>query len=245
MTESAGTRTSSAPAGSRWRWVALAVLAIGVIVLWRLVPADRLLDRLTDTVAGLGPWGPLLFGVAYVLAAVLLIPASALTLAAGALFGLAQGTLVVAIAATVAAAIAFLIGRYAARDLVEARAQRSPTFGAIDRAIARGGWKVVALLRLSPAMPFSLGNYLFGLTAVAFWPYVAATAVAILPGVFMYAYIGYVGRQVAAGDATASTGRWILLVAGLVATAVVTVYITRLARRSLDEQTGGEVSHDS
>jgi uncharacterized membrane protein YdjX (TVP38/TMEM64 family) len=137
----------------------------------------------------------------------------------------------------IGAAAGFLIGRYVARDLVERRARNNRTFAAVDRAIAVGGWKVVALLRLSPAMPFSIGNYLFGLTAVRFWPYVAATAVAMLPGVFMYIYIGYVGGQIAGGGVgAASTGRWVLVAAGLIATATATIYITRLARRALADQ---------
>jgi hypothetical protein len=107
----------------------------------------------------------------------------------------------------------------------------------VDRAIAEGGWKVVALLRLSPAMPFSAGNYLFGLTAVSFWPYVLASWAAMLPGTFLYVYLGHAGRVAAAGTAR-SPAEWALLGVGLLATIAVTVYVTRLARRAMSRQGG-------
>ena len=230
--------TPPAATPSRARWLWLAAAGLGLVILARQVPLDRVIGGLSSTVHGLGVWGVLLFILVYVAASTMLLPASAFTLAAGALFGLVKGTLIVSVAATIGAAAGFLIGRYVARDVVERRARHNPTFAAVDRAIAVGGWRVVALLRLSPAMPFSIGNYLFGLTAVRFWPYVAATAVAMLPGIFMYTYLGYVGGQIAGGTARgASTGRWVLVGAGLVATATATVYITRLARRALAEQT--------
>jgi uncharacterized membrane protein YdjX (TVP38/TMEM64 family) len=219
------------------RWLLVGLALAGAVLLVQQVPAERLVTSLTGRVQELGAWGVVLFGVAYVLAAVLLLPASAFTIAAGALFGLVKGTIIVSISATIGAALGFLLGRYAARERVARRAARSRTFAAIDRAIAIGGWKVVALLRLSPAMPFSIGNYLFGLTAVRFWPYVAATAVATLPGIFMYIYLGYVGGQLATGAASAASGgRWALLGLGLVATVAATLYVTRLARRALHEQ---------
>ncbi|MFN5959426.1 MAG: TVP38/TMEM64 family protein, partial [Planctomyces sp.] len=154
-------------------------------------------------VTAFGPWGPIIFGVAYFLAAVLFVPGSALTLAAGAIFGIPGGFATVSIASTAAAGTSFLIARYLARDKVRALADSNRTFGAIDRAIAQGGWRIIALLRLSPAVPFSLGNYLYGLTPVKFWPYVIASWIAMMPGSFLYVYLGFVGRT-AAGAASSA-----------------------------------------
>jgi uncharacterized membrane protein YdjX (TVP38/TMEM64 family) len=226
------------------RWVRLAsvlLIVASFIALVRLLPADRLVAMLSSTVERLGAWGPVLFGAAYVLAAVLFVPGSALTLAAGALFGLWWGTVTVSIASTTAAGLAFLIGRYLARDSVRRWAGKSPKFTAIDGAIGERGWKIIALLRLSPAVPFSLGNYLYGLTAIRFWPYVITSWLAMLPGTFMYVYLGYAGRAglsaAATGGASRSPGQWALLVIGLLATIVVTVYVTRIARKAIKEHT--------
>ena len=229
----------------RWlrlvRLFSLGIIVISLVALVRLLPVDRLVEMLSSSVEQLGVWGPLLFATAYIVAAVLFVPGSALTLAAGAVFGLWWGTLTVSIASTIAAALAFLIGRYVARNSVRQWATRNPKFGAIDSAIGQGGWKIIALLRLSPAVPFSLGNYLFGLTAIRFWPYVLTSWLAMLPGTFMYVYLGYAGRAGLAAAATESTGRtpgqWALLVVGLVATVAVTIYVTRIARKAIREHT--------
>lgn len=238
---------SSSPAPSRGRmlrWVRLASLAtilVSLVLLVRLLPLDRLVALLSAKVESLGVWGPATFAAVYVLAAVLFVPGSALTLAAGAVFGLVTGTLVVSIASTAAAAVSFLIGRYLARDTVRQWAAKNPRFASIDRAIGQGGWKIIALLRLSPAVPFSLGNYLYGVTSIRFWPYVLTSWLAMLPGTFMYVYLGYAGRAGLGAAAGAEGGRspaqWALLVVGLAATVAVTVYVTRLARKAVKENT--------
>ncbi len=216
------------------RLLSWAVIIVGVIVILRALPTAQAVDLVQRQVATMGIWGPVAFGAAYLLGALLFVPGSALTLAAGALFGLGIGMVTVSVASTTAAGAAFLIGRYIAREKVREVAQRKRIFGAIDRAIAEGGWKVVALLRLSPAVLFSLGNYLFGLTPVRFWPYVAASWAAMLPGTFLYVYLGFAGGRAAAGE-TESVWEWVLLGVGLLATVAVTVYITKLARKALKE----------
>ncbi|RUL87961.1 VTT domain-containing protein [Tautonia sociabilis] len=221
--------------------VSLGAIALSLLLLARRLPLGALLDAIGGWVAGLGPWGPVVFGLVYAVAVVLMVPGSALTLAAGALFGLVVGTITVSVASNVGAALAFLIARYVARDAVARRVRRNPRFNAIDRAIGEGGWKIVALLRLSPAVPFNLQNYLYGLTSIRFWPCVLASWVAMLPGTFLYVYLGHVGRAgleaTAGGGASRSPAEWAMIVVGLVATVVVTVYVTRLARRAMREQT--------
>lgn len=237
---SAPQNTESAGTWLRWiRLASLAMILISLVLLVRLLPIDRIIRLLSTKVEQLGIGGPAVFAAVYVFATVLFVPGSALTLAGGAVFGLVIGTLVVSAASTTTAAVSFLIGRYIARDAVRRRAERSPRFGAIDRAIGQGGWKIIALLRLSPAVPFSLGNYLFGLTSIRFWPYVLTSWLAMLPGTFMYVYLGYAGRAgisaAAGGGASRSPGQWALLAVGLVATLAVTVYVTRIARKAIQE----------
>lgn len=187
-------------------------------------------------ISGLGPVGPLIFIALYILACVLLLPGSILTLGAGVVFGVVLGSIVVSIASTVGATCAFLIGRYLARGWVAGRIAGSDKFKAIDEAVGREGWKIVVLTRLSPIFPFSLLNYAFGLTKVSFRHYFFASWLGMIPGTIMYVYIGSLAGDLATlgtGERTRTTGEWVLYGAGLVATVVVTIFVTRLARRAL------------
>jgi uncharacterized membrane protein YdjX (TVP38/TMEM64 family) len=180
----------------------------------------------------MGPAGLFVYGVVYVVAVLLFVPGILMTLGAGLLFGLARGVILVSIASTVAAALAFLIARHLARPLVERWAKNRPEFAAIDRVIGEKGWKILVLLRLSPLVPFSLSNYLYGLTSVGLAPYVWTSWLAMLPATVVYVSIGAAGRQVGRG-VQRSPAEWALLAAGLAATVAVTVCVTRLARREL------------
>jgi len=245
-TDSRSTRNGERAQNGRWsQWVRLAsviITVLGLLAIARLLPMGRLVDWLGTAVRDMGVWGPLVFALVYVIATVLMLPGSALTLVAGAIFGLAWGMVAVSVGSTTGAALAFLISRYLARDTVERRLGRYPKFRAVDQAVSEGGWKIVAMLRLSPAIPFNLQNYLYGVTAIRFWPYVLASWIAMLPGTFMYVYLGYAGRAgvaAATGEGTdRSPAQWAMLGVGLIATIAVTVYITKLARRAISRQSG-------
>jgi len=188
----------------------------------------RAIADLAQWVGTLGPWGPVVFIAGYVAAALAFVPGSVLTIAAGAIFGLAAGTAYVFVGASLGACAAFLLARGFARGWVEHRLAGNPRFAAIDRAIATEGLWIVFLLRLSPLFPFSLGNYALGLTRVRFRDYALACA-GMLPWTFVYVYLGSV-----VGD---TGGGWRLL-AGLLVTAVVVYLIARAARRALAQATG-------
>jgi uncharacterized membrane protein YdjX (TVP38/TMEM64 family) len=227
---------------ARLKWLAVATLVGVLLFAGRQLPLDAWIEASRDTIEGLGIWGPIAFGAIYITATVLMVPGVILTLAAGALFGSLLGTAVVSLSSVTGAALAFLIARHLARERVEQRLSGNPRFAAIDRAIGEQGWQIVGLLRLSPAMPFSLSNYLYGLTAVRFWPYVFVSAVAMLPATFLYVYLGDVGArgvEAAVGAETAPTSafEWGLRLVGLLATVAVTLYVTRIARRAIHEQT--------
>ena len=138
----------------------------------------------------LGPLGPIAFGLFYVVAARALVPGSAITLAGGALFGVVAGTVVVSLASTATAAIAFLLARTLLRSRVEGLARKSAAFRAVDEAIADGGWRIVGLLRLSPVVPFHALNDQLGLTAVPFVPAVLVSWIAMLPATVLFVYFG-------------------------------------------------------
>ncbi len=195
-------------------------------------------------VEGLGAWGPLAFLAGYAVAVVAFVPGSLLTLAGGATFGLVRGVAYVWLAATLGAALSFLVARHLARPWVERRIVADPRFAAIDRAIASQGGRIVFLLRLSPLFPFSLLNYALGLTRVRFRDYTLAS-LGMLPGTILYVYYGSLAGELAraAGGTTArGPAEWGLLGLGLVATLIVTRIVTRLAGKALREATGSETA---
>jgi uncharacterized membrane protein YdjX (TVP38/TMEM64 family) len=224
------------------KWLSVAIIVVALMVLARSFFSGPAAAAFQEQIRALGPWGPVGLALAYVAGTVLLVPASPLTLAAGALFGLGVGTLTASLASTTGAALAFLIGRYLARDRVVRMIQGRPRLAALDQAIDEGGWRIVALLRLSPAVPFNLQNYFYGLTSLRFWPYVLTSWLAMMPGTFLYVYLGQVGGAVVSGGRSRSPWEWAVLGVGLLATAALTVYLTRLARNRLARLTPGEAT---
>ncbi|MHC4219394.1 MAG: VTT domain-containing protein [Planctomycetota bacterium] len=229
---------------NRWAkpvaWIAVLIMVAAVVVLMGTMPVDRGLARLDGWISGLGPWGPFAYGLLYAVAVVLLVPGWTLTVAAGALFGPGWGVVAVSWGSTLGAALAFLIARYAARRRVAKMIEQYPRFNAIDKAISHGGWRIVALLRLTPVVPFNLSNYAFGLTAIRFWPYVLASWLFMLPGAFMYIFFGHVGGEGVASASGAGTVRpatWVAWGVGLAATVVLVAYVSRLALKMMREQT--------
>lgn len=231
------------------KWVSAALIAVSVLLIVRRLPLGPAVQALEEWIASLGFWGVAVFVVLYVIAVVFMFPASPLTLAAGALFGLAGGTAAASVGSTTGAALTFLIGRHLARDRVAKWVVRYPKFAAIDRAVSAGGWRIVGLLRLSPAIPFNLQNYLYGVSGIRFWPCVLTSWAAMLPGTFLYVYLGHVGRaglEASTGEGrTRSPAEWAMMAVGLLATIAVTVYTTRLARRAIREQAVIEKADDS
>lgn len=237
--EATSVRVSAGTSRSRWR-VTLAILGVAlVLVAGRVFDVQSFLERALASITALGTWGLVIFILLYVAATVLLLPAVVLTLGAGAVFGVVQGSLLVSVGATLGATGAFLIARYVARDAVARRVAGKARLGAIDVAVARDGWKLVLLTRLSPAFPFVLLNYVFGLTRVSLGDYVLASWLGMMPGIALYTYIGSLVGDVAAaaaGGRARSAWEWALYVAGFAATVGVTVYVTRMARRALDQR---------
>ncbi len=227
------------PSGSYGRLIVLAVLAVIVVAALVFFDIRTHLGAMLGWIEDQGGAGVVIFLLLYVAAAVLFVPGSILTLGAGAVYGVVKGSVLVSLAATLGACAAFLVGRYLARDWVARKLEGKERFRAMDEAVAREGWKIVGLTRLSPVFPFNLLNYAFGLTKVSFRAYALASWIGMLPGTVMYVYLGHVfGVAVAAGGERARTpGEWVLLGMGLAATIAVTVFITRIARRALNRRT--------
>ena len=239
------TLDDAVPEESGRRVIPFARIAIGLAALFALVLIGReaggYVPRFAQWVDDLGPWGPVAFVIGYAVAVVAFVPGSILTLAAGAIFGLVEGTIVVLLGATLGSTAAFVLSRYIARAVVARKLEGDRRFAAIDRAIERQGRRIVFLLRLSPFFPFNLLNYALGLTRVRLADYVVAS-LGMLPGTLLYVYSGKVAGELAtlAGGAAAHHGAGYYAVIGLgfLATAIVTILVTRVARRALHEATG-------
>jgi uncharacterized membrane protein YdjX (TVP38/TMEM64 family) len=187
-------------------------------------------------VKSLGSIGPIAMAFAYVVTTILFIPGSALTIGSGTLFGLRTGFLVVLIGANLGALCAFLLARTLLREKVTKWAEGNAKFRSLDRAIGRQGFKMVFLSRLSPVFPFNLLNYLLGLTAIPIRAYILANLFGMLPGMFLYVYIGAAARDAIAGT-DPSTGMYqqVLKYVGLLATIAVVIIVTRIARKAMRE----------
>ena len=202
------------------------------------------LSAVIEWTRGFGAWSAAVFVAIYSVAVVAFVPGSILTLAGGILFGVALGSVVVFTGASLGATLAFLVSRYLARARVSEMIAGDTRFAAIDEAIGRNGLKIAFLLRLSPAVPFILLNYALGLTRVRLRDYVLAL-LGMIPGTVLYVYggaaIGSVAALAGGESAPKTPAHYALFGVGLLATLVVTVVITRTARRALAEATAEKV----
>ena len=196
------------------------------------------LVNLLDWIQKLGPIGSVVFILTYIVITVAFLPASVITLGAGFIFGVVQGSILVFIGAMLGATAAFLIGRFVARDWIAKKVADNRFFSALDGAIADEGLKLVFLIRLSPAFPFNLLNYALGLTKVTLRDYVLGTT-GIIPGTIMYVYLGSLVGDLAmlgTGDAPSNPViSWIIRLLIFFTVVAITLYITKIARKALKE----------
>lgn len=221
----------------------LLALIMGTIFL----PVKEWLVKILEWTGRLGFWGPVIVVVLYIVACVLFLPGSVLTLGTGFVFKLFKGTIAVSIGSTLGACVAFWIGRTVARGWITSKVAENEKFAAIDQAVGRQGFKIVFLTRLSPVFPFNMLNYAFGLTNVSFGKYALASWIGMLPGTIMYVYFGATLRSLAdaaTGNVETGTAGKIFFWFGLAATIVVTVFVTRLARRALKQAVPANPAQD-
>jgi uncharacterized membrane protein YdjX (TVP38/TMEM64 family) len=204
-----------------------------------LHPQEQLNDALV-WIKDLGPAGMGVYVLLYIVACVFFIPGSLLTLGAGAIYGVITGSILVSISSTLGATAAFLVGRYFARDWIAKKIEGNARFTTIDNAVAKEGWRIVGLTRLSPVFSFNLLNYAYGLTRVSLKEYVLASWIGMLPGTVMYVYIGSLAGDIASIGAESaeapSSAQWTINIIAFVATVLVTIYVTKIAKKSLAEK---------
>jgi uncharacterized membrane protein YdjX (TVP38/TMEM64 family) len=217
-------------------WFGAIVVVAAVAAWWIGRDLAPLMLRAVARIRDMGPAAPIAFIAIYTAAVVALFPASILTIAAGALFGLFPGAIYAFTGAVLGSTAAFLLARYAFREAVARRSAAMPRFGAVERAVSAEGRRIVFFLRLSPLVPFNLLNYALGLTTVPVVDYLLASA-GMIPGTLVYTYAGKVtGEALAlAGQARVpkNASYYALLLGGLAATVAATAVATRAARRAL------------
>ena len=206
------------------------MVIVVIIVSARLGVGDKLAD-LQAWIRSLGVLGPLVFMVVYAAATVAALPGSALSIAAGALFGPVLGVITVIFSATLGASLAFLVSRYFARSSMEKWLEGNEKFRKLDELTAKHGDIVVAITRLVPLFPFNLLNYGFGLTNVAFRTYVVWSFICMLPGTILYV----VGSAAVAEALREGKVPWILVVVVALILGIIVV-LGRQARKKLGER---------
>lgn len=212
------------------------VFFLTLLTLAYLANRYGLLQKMLDGMTALGPWAAPVFVAVYALTAILFVPSFVFTFGGGTLFGF-WGIPLALLGTGIGSGIAFFIGRTLARDLVAKKFENHPTFKALDEAIAQRGWQIVALARLSPIFPFSVGNYAFGLTALSLPAYAVSSMLGTIPSASAYTYLGMVSGTLVKGQSHArSPLEWALLIGGLIATLFLTRLIQQIAKASLDKK---------
>jgi uncharacterized membrane protein YdjX (TVP38/TMEM64 family) len=223
--------------GGRKRVAILAVIAALLVACAFLLPVRDWGARLVDWLRVAGPKGAAAYFGVYLVGAILLVPGSLLTATAGFVYGPVLGALLAWPASLIASSVTFVLGRTILRGPVSRRLARRKKWAAIDRAVSRKGWKIVALLRLSPVLPANLMNYGLGLTGMKLRDYVLGGAIGSIPSTILYAYIGsaaHSAAEIVRGErAEVTPAERALFWGGLVATVVVVLIVARITTSSL------------
>jgi uncharacterized membrane protein YdjX (TVP38/TMEM64 family) len=216
----------------RWGpWVGFALVLLALCLVWLLLPLREWMDALQAWFKGRGALGMAIFALVLFVATFLPMPDWPLPIVAGYVYGVWAFPLVY-VGITVPSIVAFLAARHLARDRIRAFLAKRPKYRSIDKAVGAGGWKVVALLRLSPMVPFNLQNYALGVTAISFGQYLAGTLIGITPGVAIYVYFGIFGYGLGKGPSALD---WVLLGVGVAATITLGIIVTRKTKTLLED----------
>jgi uncharacterized membrane protein YdjX (TVP38/TMEM64 family) len=199
----------------------------------------QFLTNLQHSLDQMGGWALLAFAGLFVVMQIFMVPVSPMGMAAGFFFGFGRGWLALMLGCALGAALNFIISRKLARAWVHRKFGASEKFQLIDRAIGRGGWKIVALLRFVP-IPFGLANYCYGLTPIRFWPYLGATCLAIIPANSLFVWMGATSHGELAtllGKGRAkSPMEYALLVVGILAAVLVLRYVAKVAKVAVERE---------
>ena len=223
----------------RYKFLIWIPIIAGIIAAIFLLPVKHWLIIILEWSQGLGVWGPFIVAFFYAIGTILFLPGSFLTMSTGFLFKVVLGTITVSVGSTIGACATFFISRSFGRKWIVSKFSKSKKFRAIDRAVEKHAFKIVLLTRLSPACPFNILNYSFGLTKVPFWKYALGSWIGMIPNTIMYTYLGSGLRsltQVAAGNMEKSPTQRVFFWFGLIITIITTAFITKLAHKALTQE---------
>lgn len=179
--------TSKKGGGGWWKLVlAVVVIAGGALIAWKMGVFELLtmenVDKLDAWFDGMGLWAPLIFVLVWIAASVFFLPGLPVTIVGALVFGPVWGTVYSSVGATIGATAAFLVGRYAARGMVEGLIQKNKALRKIDDGVEQQGWRMLMITRLVPVFPFNAQNYVYGLTKISLPTYVIVSFICMLPG---------------------------------------------------------------
>ncbi|HYE30621.1 MAG TPA: TVP38/TMEM64 family protein [Methylomirabilota bacterium] len=218
-----------------WKQIFLGLLLLGLWLGIKQLPLRENVAEFAAWVRAQGMLGLAAFWGAYILATLTFLPVSVLNLSAGAIFGPTQGLALTMASAVSGATTSFLVARHIARDRVAERAASNERFCVLDSIIGERDWKIVCLLRLSILIPFHISNYVLGVTRIRFWPYLAASAIGMAPGTFVYVYLGHLGQTTILKRDTLHPLQLGLIIGGLLVTVTISVFLAKFAKRKLAE----------
>lgn len=231
MALTAPTESTETNASAKWRKLAVRILVASLIIsfiVYAIIDAspngDKNISRISreflQWVEENPTIGVLAFIGVYVVATVLFIPGSVLTLGSGFIFakvfglgiGVLLATLAVFVGASLGAIISFLLGRYLMREFIEKNlSHKYPVFQAIDSALEQNGFRIIFLMRLSPIIPFNAINYLLGVTAVPLRSYILS-CMGMLPGTLLYVYVGSSAGSLIDSESSANNNKTLTIV---------------------------------
>ncbi len=212
------------------------ILLIALIALLQYFDLGAYILRFLSMVQDAGVIGELVFSIVLALAVVLLLPGIVFTMGAGFLFGVAHGSILVIVAETVGATIAFLLARYVLGRSASRYLISHPKLLHVSNVLLNGDWRVIALLRMIPFFPFKLSNYVLGLAPVSLNHYIIGTFLGLWPITLFNVYLGSIAHDfMALSDvATPRTPlQWVFYAAGFGASLLAVFYLTRRAQRAL------------
>jgi uncharacterized membrane protein YdjX (TVP38/TMEM64 family) len=217
--------------GSRrriWPLVAAGGFLLAMVVVGRVIDVGSRLEAAQGWTGALGVLAPAAFVLVYVVATLLGVPGMPFTLLSPLLFGVGPAFVVMVVGSAISAALAFLIARYLARDVLAERLAGTEGFARLSALVEEHHWAVIPALRILPIAPFAVVNYGFGLTGISFWRYFAWSELAMVP---MNAVL-VLGAGLLFDATTRGTASWSVL-GGAAAAALVLIGLAALGRRAL------------
>ena len=227
----------------RWWWAVLTCAVIGGVLLTLVVWIGRHtgaeIVAIEEWIADIGMIGPIVFILLVLGLTSIFVPDTAFALAAGAIYGLFWGTVLIFVATTITAVFDFWLSRQLLREKFVRMLETHPKLGVIERAVSREGLRILLLIRLTPVSPVVV-SYILGTSRLNYMPFLIG-CLGMIPGLFLEVYFGYLAQHVAkiAGEVhSPSRLHTALTILGFMFSVLVMAYITHLARKAVREQEG-------